>query len=110
MTVHDWIVSRTPPPPTALASRILESLGADARSDATHAERACLDAAVALLAGLLARDPLGRDGAADLLAADALVTYAFEAGAANDDQLDHRAAEAMMRLAALADPGAQPTA
>ncbi|MFL5616645.1 MAG: hypothetical protein ACJ796_23465 [Gemmatimonadaceae bacterium] len=105
MTVQDWIVSRTPAPPAALASRILQSLGNDAGLDATLSERACLDAAVELLQGLLARDPLGRDGAADLLAADALVTYAFEA-AATEKQLDHRAAEAMRRLAALATPGA----
>jgi hypothetical protein len=110
MTVRDWIVSRTPPPPSALASRIIQSLDSDADVDAALADRVCLDAAVALLERLLAPESLGRDAAADLLAADALVTYAFEAGAAREQPLDALAADAMVRLATLAGPGELPIA
>jgi hypothetical protein len=110
MITRDWIVSRAPAPPPALASRILQSLGAGADLDVASADRACLDAAVHVLESLLVRDPLGRDAATDLLAADALVTYAFEAVAASESELEERAAEAMRRLAALAGPGASPTA
>ena len=106
MTMHDWILSRTPAPPPPLAARIVQSLGSSAALDSTLADRICLDAAVLLLERLLAREPLGRDDADDLLAVDALVTYAFEAAATRDEQLEQRASEAMLRLAALAGSGA----
>ena len=62
-------------------------------------------AGVRLLARLLSEGCGDRAAASQLLAADALVTYAFEA-AAEDDSLaatgiDARAAEAMQRVAIL---------
>jgi hypothetical protein len=108
MTVSDWIATRSPAPPPALSSRIIQSLGDNARVDAALADRACLDAAVDLLEGLLAREPLGRDAATELLTADALVTYAFEAAAARQGELEERAADAMLRLATLAASGERP--
>lgn len=78
-----WLESRTPKPPDPLAKRILGAIDATYSSDpATIAERLSA-AAVASL-----RD-IGSDGAAaesraaalDLLAADALITYALEAAA-----------------------------
>ena len=105
MTVADWIRARSPAPPPAFAARVIASLGSRANDDAALAAECCLDAAIALLQELLAGDPLERSDASTLLAADALVTYAFEAAADAPDRLGDRAMEAMVRLAALADDG-----
>ena len=102
MTVADWIRARSPAPPAALAAAVIASLGEYGNDDASRTTVCCLDAAIALLQELLAGDPLDRSEAAALLAADALVTYAFEAAADSPDRLDDRAAEAMARLAVLA--------
>jgi hypothetical protein len=103
MTVGDWIRVRSPAPPPAFTARVLASLGSRANDDAARVTECCLDAAVTLLEELLSRDPLERSDASALLAADALVTYAFEAAADAPDSLDDRAAGTMVRLAALAD-------
>jgi hypothetical protein len=102
MTVADWIRARSPAPPPAFMARVIDSLGSHANDDDARAAECCLDAAIALLDELLASEPLQRHDASALLAADALVTYAFEAAARVPERLDDRAAEAMVRLAALA--------
>ena len=53
---------------------------------------------------LLGGDCLTRDSALDLLAVDALVTYAFEAAADEPSTLEERAKQALARIAALAEP------
>ena len=103
MTVLAWLQSRTPPPPAAMTARVVEALGGRADEDASETFTACLDAAAALLEELLREEDLGRDSAIDLLAADALVTYAFEAAAADADELTDRAGAAMTRIAALSE-------
>ena len=105
MTVADWIRARSPAPPPAFAARVIAALGERAHEDASRAAESCLDAAIDLLGQLLVRDPLDRSQASALLAADALVTYAFEAAADAPAQLDARAVDAMSRLAALATDG-----
>ena len=105
MTVGGWIRTRVPAPRPTFAARVIASLGSRADEDAVRAAERCLDAAIALLEQLLAGDPLDRRDASALLAADALVTSAFEAAADAPDSLDDRAAHAMLRLAALADSG-----
>jgi hypothetical protein len=110
MTLLDWLRSRTPAPPPALMERIVEALGRRAEDDASRAAALCLDAATGLLERLLQPDALGRDSAIDLLAADALVTYAFEAAAADIAKLDDRATAAMTRLGALAGEPTSPDA
>jgi hypothetical protein len=55
-----------------------------------------------LLTGLLSGDCTSRDCALDLLAADALVTYAFELAAGDPSRIGERAQQATARLAALA--------
>lgn len=102
MTIHEWLTSRTPAPPAPLRARIDAALGGRADSSATEASREHLAAAESLLADLLARPSAGRESALDLLAVDALVTYAFEAAASDPATLDLRAGEAMLRLSALA--------
>jgi hypothetical protein len=63
----------------------------------------CIDAAEVLLAELLARPSAGRESALDLLAVDALVTYAFEAAASEPGKLESHATDAMSRFSAIAE-------
>lgn len=99
-TLEAWLAAREPAPPPALAARLRELLGADAlgarEADATE----CLLAAgEATLARLLREAKTTRESALDLLAADALVTYAFEAAGEQAATLETRAASAMVRIA-----------
>ena len=102
MTLERWLHTRVPAPPAALAARILEAVEASPRAPDAHHADALLDAGQALLRQLLRADRTSRHGAIDLLAADALVTYAFEAAAAEPDRIRHQADEAMQMLASLA--------
>ena len=101
MTLRDWLQARSPRPPDQLAERIADVLGHAAPSDADPAS-ACLNAAEALLTDLLSRRSAGRESALDLLAVDALTTYAFEAASASPETIPERAGEAMRRFGALA--------
>jgi hypothetical protein len=58
-----------------------------------------------VVTGLLADGRTGRECAPELLAADALVTYAFEAASDDSPRLAGRARDAMTRLARLAAVG-----
>ncbi|MBI2408903.1 MAG: hypothetical protein HYV19_11425 [Gemmatimonadetes bacterium] len=55
-----------------------------------------------LMAGVLSQTPSCRDAAVDLLAADACVTYAFEAAADEPESFTFLADEAMRSIAKLA--------
>ena len=61
-----------------------------------------LDTCESLLRDVVARPAAGRGSALDLLAADALATYAFEAAADAPETLEEHAREAMKRIGALA--------
>jgi hypothetical protein len=100
-SVTDWLASRDPAPPRELASRI-----AAMAPRATELSRAdeLLDAGEVAMRTVLHEGCLTRSSALDLLAVDAIVTYAFEAAADDPDQLEERAAEALARIAALAAP------
>ena len=78
--VHDWLGTRSPEPPQRLVARMRLALdGADERDDLIVALG---DAALRCLRAALHADT--RDAAAlDLLAADGLLTYAWEAAAAD---------------------------
>ena len=104
MTVGDWLCARTPAPPSPLAERLHAVLGARLSDDSAHAYESVLTTAESLLAELLAIDCAQRDRALDLLAIDALVTYAFEAAAESPDTLAARATNAMSEIATLAAP------
>jgi hypothetical protein len=101
MTIGEWLATRTPAPPPQLMHRVRDALGGAADDDARLTAERCLDAAEAMVAQLLRDDRTGRESAADLLAADALVTYAFEAAADDPGRLVERAQSAMVRLARL---------
>ena len=101
MTVSDWLDGRTPAPPPVLSARLREALGDAATASDARVADVCLAAAERLVGGLLAGDCTSRDCALDLLTADALVTYAFEAAEQSPSDLVPRAAAAMRRIAAL---------
>ncbi len=96
MKVHEWLASRNPPPPPALAARINESVAGFQGNDLPF--DVFVNAAQAILATL----PDGRQGALDLLAADALLTYAFEVSAEECGSMDDRADTVITRIASLA--------
>ena len=70
-------------------------------ASAGDARESCLSAGERLVEMLLRNNATTRDSALDLLAADALVTYAFEAGSDRPRELAGRARDAMMRIASL---------
>jgi hypothetical protein len=109
--VAAWVATRTPEPPPALAQRVgaLYAAGAaDAGADATASDLptagGCIDAAARAVGELIADGATSRATALDLLAADALATYAFELASARPDTLAALAEDAMRRFAALAAP------
>jgi hypothetical protein len=75
-----WLDERRPAPPATLRAHLSR------RAEVVLGGRPddLADAGRALLARVLARPAAGRELALDLLAADALVTYAFEAQAELD--------------------------
>jgi len=105
MTVGAWLDARTPRAPDALAARVRLALGDRLARDAAETHAACEAAAEEMLAALLARRETGRESALDLLAVDALVTYAFEHAAEQGETLDVRAARAMQRIADIGTRG-----
>ena len=103
MTLKSWVDSRTPEPPPALLRRMRPVIDRADGGVSAPTDRAALDAALDL-AGEILRDASGaRGGAITLLAADALVTYAFEAAAEHPDRIDALAVEAMDRIAVAAE-------
>ena len=100
-----WVAGRTPAAPPALAAHVARALAAERESmpdDASAISRACLRAAERTLARVLDENETGsgaaRNVALDLLTADALVTYAFEAASDAPDGLAAIAREAMATL------------
>lgn len=98
MTLGAWLAERSPEPPARLAERIRQALGDRVEASAESAPVLCVDAATDLLRDLLSRPTAGRESALELLAVDALVTYAFEAAATDPASLMTNASSAMARL------------
>jgi len=102
MTIAEWLATRSPAPPPQLTDGVLAALGGAGREDARLLPERCLAAAEKVVAALLRDRRTGREAAGELLAADALVTYAFEAASDDPASLADRARAAMRRLAGLA--------
>jgi hypothetical protein len=79
-----WLESRTPAPPAELRAAVEAALGA---SNATEPQptSGLADAGTSRLAAALGSPGRVRTAAFDLLAADALVTYACEAALESED-------------------------
>lgn len=103
MTLGEWLAGRTPPPPPALAARLGALLGGELAAPRAEISDRCFEAAERLLTTLVDSAGTSRAAALDLLAADALVTYAFEAGSEDASDFEERARRAMHRIAALVD-------
>jgi hypothetical protein len=97
-----------PPTPAALRERVAAALRDVGGDGDAPTPVACLAAGERLLAGVTAGDERSRGTALDLLAADALVTWAFELAAAAGDELEELAAGAMRRIARHAAAPAEP--
>jgi len=107
MTLSAWLDARRPAPPVRLRALIDAALGRDLESDASDGAAACLRAGEQLARELLQENATSRESALDLLAADALVTYAFEAASERPRDLAAQCREAMVRIAALASESAR---
>jgi hypothetical protein len=101
MILARWLDARRPIAPAALRARIDSALGSDLHADVDAISDTLLGAGERLARSLLEAEATSRDAALDLLAADALVTYAFEAASERSAELPSRAAAAMARIAAL---------
>jgi hypothetical protein len=101
VTVGEWLDARSPAPPEALRKRVNGLLTDSLARDAARTADVCLAAAERLLATLLAANSTTRESALDLLTADALVTYAFEAAGEAPIDLTTRASDAMRRIASI---------
>ncbi len=100
-TVGDWFAAIQPSPPEGLRVRLTGLLEPFAHQPVQQVPEACLEAGERLLGDLLASGSTSRETALDLLAVDALVTYAFQAAADAPDLMDGRAARALASIAAL---------
>jgi hypothetical protein len=102
-----WVASHAEQPPAALRARLDATLNTTAADSATPVAPALLHAGQNLLSTILSSGSTQRDAALDLLTADALVTYAFEAAADEPSLLDARAADAMRAIASVVDARAR---
>lgn len=101
-TPRSWLASRQPVPPEALIQRLTAVLGARADEEVADLPEAMLSAGEALLSKLLCEGRTDRQTALDLLAADAFVTYAFEAASDDPSRITERAQRAMAQISHLA--------
>ncbi|GLC27508.1 hypothetical protein [Roseisolibacter agri] len=102
-----WVSERAPTPPPLLTSRIAALYdGAPPDDRAAVSAEQCVDAAARAVGALLTDGATSRATALDLLAADALATYAFELASERPQELAALADAAMRRFAALAGPDA----
>jgi hypothetical protein len=99
VTVREWIERRTPAAPSTLTRQVLVLLGSDADADEARAADVCLEAAARALEGLLSENRFARESAVELLAIDALTTYAYEHASLTPGSAT--------RLAALTERGTQ---
>lgn len=99
--LESWLAAREPAPPAALAARLVE-LARATPVEGTHAETLLL-ATGGVLQRLLRDHETARASALELLAADALATYAMEAQGDDPASLEARCAWAMRYFAEIAD-------
>ena len=95
--LSDWLDSRTPRPPAVLSARLSE-LAAETACAPAEIATVLIDTAEKILADL----GDDRSAATDLLAADALITYAMESAAESRGDLESFAAGAAARIARVA--------
>ena len=102
MTVGDWLAQRTPVVPEALRQRVAFQLGDQRSAPAARASEACAAAGVRAVESLISTECAQRQHAIDLLAADALVTYAIESAAEHSSDFAAEMDRLVARVAAVA--------
>lgn len=108
MRLRGWLYERRPAPPATLLARLEAVLDHEQKGEEMDIVITALTAATNLLEEIVSRPAAGRECALDLLTADALVTYAFEAASDDPEGLASRAATALRQFAAVgADPSAK---
>lgn len=98
MTAAAWIAERQPEPPASLGSHLRQLVAANTGPDVPAA---LLSIALRELELLVSTADTSRGTALDLLAIDALITYAFEAAAADPTTLAERARSTEVAIARL---------
>ena len=101
--VTDWIRARVPAPPEALSQR----LGEIVAEDTCQSSALLPESLIARAEETLTHIGNDRASATDLLAADALITYAMEAAAEYGLDVERIAGSVAERLATVASRGAQ---
>lgn len=100
MSAAEWIAAARPEAPERLVARVREVLDAHPEWAKAPVAETLVEAADALLETVLQEsEGPARDRALDLLAADACVTWAFEAAADDPASLGAHAKATMERLA-----------
>jgi hypothetical protein len=99
VTPRQWLDAREPAPPEPLRAD-LRTVLSDGAADGDIGE-VMLTRGTALLERIVRGNASSRECARDLLAADALVTYSFEAAGEAPSDLAERAREALHRISAL---------
>ena len=97
-----WLTSREPGAPPALMARVHALLGANPEWERLSRVDAFTAASEVLLRRVLEGAAVARTSALDLLAADACVTWAFEAAADDPATIAGRAERATRGIAAIA--------
>ena len=101
--LRDWLASRTPSPPPRLAARLVAAVPASESPHSNDIPGSLIAAAAAILEETVDQPGNERNGTAalDLLAADALITYAVEAAAEDCERFAAHTDEMILQLAAL---------
>ena len=97
--LREWLASRTPVPPDVLRKKLDGIVGDEACHPAELPSRLLSHAEV-----ILAEIGDDRSYATDLLAADALISYAMEAAAEQRADIESIALSAMNRVAGIVSP------
>jgi hypothetical protein len=102
--LKEWLASRSPTPPGRLAARLSAAIPAGPESNSPEAPGVLITAALAVLRQTITEpsDERNRAAALDLLAADALITYAVEAAAEDCESFATRTGEMISQLCAVA--------
>lgn len=101
MTARAWVQTARPEAPAALTRRVLAVLDEHPEWDTLPTADALGEAGQALLRAVVARQAAAvrdRSNALDLLAADACVTWAFEAASDAPAEIGERAQATMQRI------------
>lgn len=101
MSGRDWLAHREPSPPRLLRERV-EALARSVPDRPDDPSASLLDAAEEALGAIARRPADDRATALDLLAVDALITYALEAAAERPETIPDVSARAMSRLSRVA--------